>query len=321
MYRWSKRSRQAALRTLDLQERAVEQLRARTGTLLGTSCLIASVFGSEAIRHNENVGLAGALALTALVVSVGLCVYVLASKRDLTFGLDAIHAYEYLADVGDFENSPCLPSQAIWMMPGWPHSDPRQMQPRADIAGVSAATLGLMPTLLRDPLPGEVQELLRRRARLGQDHKDEVWEGVLHVVPAPEVRHARISQQLAEIVGPAARAAGLTPAIAEFNLGDSETDYRVPDGGLLHPDATGTWLHTAPLVVEILSPGDQTWEKLPFYAAHHVQEILIVDPDQQRIHWLTLAGGDYRPIQRSRLIELDAAELQAAIRWPGGAQG
>ncbi len=94
-------SRQTALRALDIQERAVEQLRARTGVLLGASCLIASVFGSEAIRHNVNVGLAGALALTALVLSVGLCVYVLAGKRDLTFGLDAMHTYEYLADIGD----------------------------------------------------------------------------------------------------------------------------------------------------------------------------------------------------------------------------
>jgi Uma2 family endonuclease len=183
------------------------------------------------------------------------------------------------------------------------------------------ATLALMPTLLRDPLPGEVQELLLRRRQLGQDHKDEVWDGVLHVVPAPEVRHARISQQLAVILDAPARAAGLMPAMAEFNLGDSETDYRVPDGGLLHPDAHGVWLHTAPLVVEIVSPGDQTWEKLPFYAAHEVDEILIVDPEQQQVHWLALAGdGRYEPIQSSRLIALGQAELQAAIHWPAGAQ-
>jgi hypothetical protein len=97
----AKLSRQAALRALDHQERAVEQLRARTGVLLGASCLIASVFGSEAMRRSENVGLAGALALTALVASVGLCVYILASKRDLTFGLDAMHVYERLPHVED----------------------------------------------------------------------------------------------------------------------------------------------------------------------------------------------------------------------------
>jgi Uma2 family endonuclease len=173
-----------------------------------------------------------------------------------------------------------------------------------------------MRTQLSDPLPAEVQRLLDRRRRLGLDHKDEVWEGVLHVVPAPEVRHARISQQLAVILDAPARAAGLMPAIAEFNLGDSADDFRVPDGGLLPPDATGTWLPTAPLIVEILSPGDETQEKLPFYAAHEVQEILIVDPDARQVRWLALADGDYKPIEQSRLIELGPAQLAKLISWP-----
>ncbi len=43
--------------------------------------------------------------------------------------------------------------------------------------------------------------------------------------------------------------------------------------GVLH-----MWFATAALVVEIVSPGDKTWEKLPFYAAHSVDESLIVDP-------------------------------------------
>ncbi len=44
--------------------------------------------------------------------------------------------------------------------------------------------------------------------------------------------HARITQQLAELLGPLARAAGLIPMMGEFNLGESEHDFRVPDGGL-----------------------------------------------------------------------------------------
>lgn len=173
-----------------------------------------------------------------------------------------------------------------------------------------------MRTLLPDPLPSEVAALLDRRKRLGQDRKDEVWKGVLHVVPAPRHSHADISQQLAEIVGPPARAAGLQPTMAEFNLGESEADFRVPDGGLHRLGAAEMWHPTAALVVEILSPGDETWEKLPFYAAHKVDEILIVDPDAQQVHWLALAGGGYEPVERSRLIELGPAELDALIRWP-----
>ena len=33
-----------------------------------------------------------------------------------------------------------------------------------------------------------------------------------------------------------------------FNLGESEEDYRVPDGGLHRPGATGVWHGTAALV-------------------------------------------------------------------------
>ena len=161
-----------------------------------------------------------------------------------------------------------------------------------------------------------MQALLVRRRRLGQDHKDEVWEGLLHVVPAPGHRHADLAQQLAEILGPPARAAGLQPTMAEFNLGDSEADFRVPDGGLHRPGAPEMWHPTAALVVEILSPSDETWEKLPFYAAHHVDELLIVDPDTSRAHWLALAGERYEPIERSRLIELGPDDLERRIDWP-----
>jgi Uma2 family endonuclease len=173
-----------------------------------------------------------------------------------------------------------------------------------------------MRALLPDPPPAEVTHLLARRRRLGQDRKDEVWEGVLHVVPAPGHRHADLAQQLAELLGPPARVAGLQPTMAEFNLGDSEADFRVPDGGLHRPGAAEMWHPTAALVVEILSPGDETWEKLPFYAAHRVEEILIVDPDTHEVHWLALVGERYEPVRRSRLIELGPVELARRIDWP-----
>ncbi|HEY1689694.1 MAG TPA: Uma2 family endonuclease, partial [Solirubrobacteraceae bacterium] len=151
-----------------------------------------------------------------------------------------------------------------------------------------------MRTLLPDPPPAELAALLERRKRLGLDRHDEVWEGVLHVVPSPAHRHADLAQQLAEILGPLARAAGLRPTMHDFNLGDSKNDFRVPDGGLHRPGAAEMWHPTAALVVEILSPGDESWQKLPFYAAHDVDEILIVDPDTRKVHWLALANGEYQ---------------------------
>jgi len=173
-----------------------------------------------------------------------------------------------------------------------------------------------MPTLVLGSPPPELEALLERRRRAGVDRLDEVWQGVHHMVPAPCYEHARITQQLAELLGPPARAAGLEPAMGEFNLGESEHDFRVPDGGLHRPGAAGVWLSTAALVVEIISPDDETWQKLPFYAAHDVDEILIVDPDERTVTWLGLRDGEYRPLQRSGLVELGPVELAKQLDWP-----
>ena len=172
-----------------------------------------------------------------------------------------------------------------------------------------------MPTLVRDPQPAEFEALLERRRRLGQDLFDEVWEGVLHMNPAPSGGHAQVEAQLLAILRAPARAAGLT-VTGQFNLGDDEHDYRVPDGGLHRDFIDRVFYPTAALVIEIVSPGDESWEKLPFYAAHGVQELLLVDPKARTVSWLGLEAGDYQHLKRSRLIELGADELARQIDWP-----
>lgn len=171
-----------------------------------------------------------------------------------------------------------------------------------------------MRTLLPDPLPKEVQELLERRRQWGADLHDEVWDGVLHVVPGPDFRHAAISAQVGRLLAAPASAAGLTVTDA-FNLGDSKQDFRVPDVGLHRPGAGGTWLPTAALVVEVLSPDDDTWKKLPFYAMHEVDELLIVDPEKRSVDWLGLADDGYEPMEHSQVIDLGAAALAQRIEW------
>jgi Uma2 family endonuclease len=101
-----------------------------------------------------------------------------------------------------------------------------------------------------------------------------------------------------------------------FNLGTSEQDYRVPDGGLHRPGAAGVWLPSAALVVEVVSPGDETREKLSFYARHEVDEVLIVDHAQRSVEWLALEHGDYAAIEHSRLTELGPDALARHVTWP-----
>lgn len=174
-----------------------------------------------------------------------------------------------------------------------------------------------MRTLVLDPPTAGLGGVLENRRRSGLDRLDEIWEGVYHMVPAPSGPHATIESQLHRLLGPAAAAAGLTMS-GQCNLGESEDDFRVPDGALHRSPPLGVWNPMAALVVEILCPNDETLEKLPFYAAHNVDEVLIVDPQEHAVSWLGLVEGAYEPIERSRLIELGARELADRIDWPTG---
>jgi Uma2 family endonuclease len=172
-----------------------------------------------------------------------------------------------------------------------------------------------MRTLILDPPTAGLDPLLERRRRSGLDRLDEVWEGVLHMVPAPTHEHGDLESQLHTILRPLAHQAGLT-MVGQSNLGESEHDFRVPDSALHRPGVSGAWHPTAPLVVEIVSPGDESWEKLPFYAAHDVDEVLIVDPQERSVSWLELEDGEYRPIERSGLIDLGTQGLAQQLDWP-----
>ncbi len=177
-----------------------------------------------------------------------------------------------------------------------------------------------MRILTTDPPPPELEELLERRRRTGIDKLDEAWDGVLHMSPDPSFSHAAVAQQLAELLGPLARAAGLVPLVSTFNLGEPGRNYRIPDGGVLRETPTGAWVDTAALVLEIVSPGDDSWNKFDYFAEHDVDEVLIVDPQTRAVQWFALTAGEYRPVERSTLIELGAAELTERIDWPPLAQ-
>ena len=207
-----------------------------------------------------------------------------------------------------------VPVEGIWV-----HNVARNdetMEVDGETSGATGGSLDGVPTLVRDPQPAEFQTLLERRRELGQDLSDEVWEGVHHMNPAPHRRHAHIAQQLAVILDEPARRAGLVPMISIFNLGEPD-DYRVPDGGLFQPGPEEVYAPTAELVVEIVSPDDKTWEKLGFYAAHRVGELLIVDPQERAVQWLALGpSGKYGPVEISAVIPLGPAELAERIDWP-----
>lgn len=105
-----------------------------------------------------------------------------------------------------------------------------------------------MPVLVRDPLPAELEALLERRRATGADRRDEIWDGVLHMAPAPRRQHADIQAQLLALLRPSALAAGLRP-LGDFNLGGPD-NYRIPDAGLVAPGSDTLYLPTAAVVIE-----------------------------------------------------------------------
>ena len=171
-----------------------------------------------------------------------------------------------------------------------------------------------MRTVVLGPWPAELEALIERRRRLGQDRYDEVWEGEYHVSPAPGHRHGVVEYRLAELLGPLARRQGLVTGGA-FNLGEPE-DYRVPDAGVHREVSPAAFVLSAAMVIEILSPDEETWEKLPFYARHEVDEVLVVDLDERCVTILARTGQRYEPVPRSALLDVAAEELRTGIAWP-----
>lgn len=86
---------EAALRGLDKQEGYLEELRARTGVLLGASSLAASFLGQQAFQHPHPRGLA-IIAILSFVTSIGAGVYILLPKKKLIFAQSGVGLYEGL---------------------------------------------------------------------------------------------------------------------------------------------------------------------------------------------------------------------------------
>src|SRR5260221_13355896 len=114
---------------------------------------------------------------------------------------------------------------------------------------------------------------LEERRRLGHDKRDELWEGVLHMPPPASYRHQHLSKQLLLALDPGAKAAGLE-GMFETGLYRAPKNYRVPDLLFVRPEhVVEAGVSGAEVVIEILSPDDETYEKLDFYAEAGVKEV------------------------------------------------
>lgn len=163
----------------------------------------------------------------------------------------------------------------------------------------------------REPV---VEAWLEQRRALGQDGRDEVWEGVYHVAPHEHGRNGAVAMRLVLLLAGRAEAAGLVPG-GSFNLGEPG-DFRVPDLGYHRGSPDALYFPTAALLVEVLSPDDETFQKFEFYARHDVDELWVVDPLERTVRMWVLRAGAYEEVAASGLLSLSCADAVAGVVWP-----
>ncbi|NOX55502.1 MAG: Uma2 family endonuclease [Planctomycetes bacterium] len=144
--------------------------------------------------------------------------------------------------------------------------------------------------------------ILEWRKKTGADQWDEMWDGVLHMPPAPNRLHQNIEWELetwlrmhwAQPLG--------NRVYHQINVappgGWPDKNYRIPDLVLLTPERfhidRNEYFEGAPaVVIEIHAPGDEAYEKLPFYAELGVPEVWIIHRDTRQLELFVLEGGEY----------------------------
>jgi Uma2 family endonuclease len=172
-------------------------------------------------------------------------------------------------------------------------------------------------------------EELSERHRRGADRFDEMWDGVLHMAPAPAYEHQRIVSALDRWLGPLCERRGrgvLALAVNVFNESSPAPDYRIPDftfvrSGREHLLARDGVRGGGPdAVIEIRSPDDETYDKLPFFARLGIREVIVIDRDTKRPELFRLTGSQYVAVQVDGDGALRSEALQVRFTWADAGQ-
>lgn len=179
-----------------------------------------------------------------------------------------------------------------------------------------------MPAIILDG--PELDQLLEQRRRLGIDQRDELWRGVLHMPPPPDLEHQSLVKQLTAVLDEVveqARLGRVLPGVGVSATGKMKDDYRVPDISIVLKSGGGrarkSGIAGGPdLVVEIRSPGDETYQKLDFYGDLGVQELWVVDRDTKHVEMFRLARGKLRKSEESSGL-VTSRVIPLTLQWIG----
>ena len=124
-----------------------------------------------------------------------------------------------------------------------------------------------------------------------------MWEGELHMVPLASEEHQRVGGHLVAALLPVADRAGThvryTTGVFDPAQPDDQS-FRVPDiVAFDEPVRSARGVEgAARLVIEIRSPGDETFEKQPFWERVGVAEVVVIDRDDKSVRrWIRRGGA------------------------------
>jgi Uma2 family endonuclease len=167
------------------------------------------------------------------------------------------------------------------------------------------------------------RRLIAQRRRLGQDHKDEVWDGVYVLVPDPTNERQEMLAEVLAALRQIVKREGLGRSMPGTNISSCpenwKQNFRVPDAVVVLPgsraaDEGSHWLGGPDFVVEIESPGDMTDEKIPFYSRVGVRELLVIHRDTRQVRLLRNDGDTMTPAEADAQGWFASAVIPLACR-------
>jgi Uma2 family endonuclease len=155
---------------------------------------------------------------------------------------------------------------------------------------------------MRAVMPSVPPEILEWRKRTGAHQWDEMWNGVLHLMPAPNNEHQDLEGSLEAYLRLHWARPNRAKVYHNANLapvGGWPDDYRIPDLLLLtrerfHLNRREYFEGAVDGVIEIHSPDDEAYDKLPFYEDLGVPEAWIIHRDTKEPAIYLLKNGRYR---------------------------
>lgn len=176
--------------------------------------------------------------------------------------------------------------------------------------------------------PNLEDRLIADRRACGIDRWDEVWDGTYVIMPLPNDEHQKITGKLHTIFDVTldmTNQADVRPGVnVTDRLKDWQENYRCPDVVVFLKDTQAVnqdthWYGGPDFGVEVISEGDRSREKLPFYASVGTRELLIVDRAPWQLELYRLQDGQLVPAgtataENETILESSVIPFRFALR-------